>query len=65
MKCDYLIRVTEDAFLFHDGDENWLMHGLTFVPNKIKKLAKINNILAHQPWKIQGSDLDVLIFYKK
>jgi len=61
MRSDYLIRTIEDAFLFHGGDENWLLHGLSYVPNKIKKLARINNILAHQPWKIQGNDLNVNI----
>ena len=59
MRSDYLIRVTEDAFLFYGGDEDWLMHGLTYVPDKIKRLSKINNILAHQPWKIHGNDLNV------
>jgi len=64
MRCDYLIRSTEDAFLFYGGDESWLIHGLSIVPNKIKKLAKINNILAYQPWKIQGNDLSVNYYNK-
>ena len=65
MRSDYLIRVTEDAFLFYGGDENWLLHGLNYVPKKIQKLAKINNIMAHQPWKIHGNDLNVNKFVIK
>ncbi len=66
MKSDYLIRVSEDAFLFFGGDESWLMYGLSRVPEKLRRLGKINNILAHQPWKIRENDLEVLvIFYKK
>lgn len=63
MRCDYLIRVTEDAYLFYGGDETWLMHGINYVDDKIKKLGKINNILAHQPWKIHGKDLNVISYY--
>ena len=61
MKCDYLIRVAEDAFLFYGGDTNWLINGLDSVPEKLKRLGKINNILAHQPWKIKHNDLEVYI----
>jgi hypothetical protein len=61
MKCDYLIRVTEDAFIFNGGDETWLMYGLDFVPTKLQKLGRLNNILAHQPWKIHDNDINVLI----
>jgi len=59
MRCDYLIRVCEDAFLFYGGEEKWLMYGLDTVPEKLKRLGKINNILAHQPWKIRNNDLEV------
>lgn len=27
------------------------------VPEKIKKIGKINNILAHQPWKLLANDI--------
>jgi hypothetical protein len=42
------------------GDEEWIIHGLEATNNKLKKLSKINNILAHQPWKLTKKDLDEL-----
>jgi hypothetical protein len=57
MKCDYLYRVLEELFLETGGDEAWLIYGLDVVPEKIKKLAKFNNMLAHQPWKIIPDDI--------
>jgi len=59
MRCDYLIRVCEDAFLFYGGNVDWLIYGLSSIPEKLKRLGRINNILAHQPWKIKDNDLEV------
>ena len=57
MKNEYLTRLFEEEFLDNDGDVNWLIIGLNVVPNKLKKLASLNNILAHQPWNINIEEL--------
>jgi hypothetical protein len=59
MKCEYLYRMLEDNFLEYGGDESWLIYGLDVVPEKIANLARLNNILAHQPWKILTEDIKV------
>jgi len=57
IKCEFLFKHLEAEFLLNDGDENWLIYGLEAVPEKLRKLEKINNILAHQPWKLKESDI--------
>lgn len=56
-KCQFLFRHLESEFLLSGGDETWLILGLGAVPEKLRKLEKINNILAHQPWKLKETDL--------
>ena len=58
-KCDHLFRIIEEKFLESGGDESWLIFGLDVLPEKLKKLARFNNIFSHQPWKIKGDDLKV------
>lgn len=58
-KCDYLFNIIEEKFLESGGDESWLIFGLDVLPEKLKKLARFNNIFSHQPWKIKGDDLKV------
>ena len=57
MKSVFLFRHLEAEFLANGGDENWLISGLEVIPEKLRKLEKINNILAHQPWKLKEQDL--------
>jgi len=56
-KSEFLFRHLESEFLLNGGDETWLILGLEVVPEKLRKLEKINNILAHQPWKLKEIDL--------
>ena len=42
------------------GDVNWLVGGLVEVPEKLTKLSRVNNILAHQPWKLSKLELNVI-----
>lgn len=58
IRCEYLLKSLEIEFLLKNGDERWLQDGLSVVPEKIKKLEKINNILAHQPWKLKTQDIN-------
>jgi hypothetical protein len=60
MRSEYLFKTIEDAFLEVGGDEAWLIYGLDVIPEKLSKLSKINNLLAHQPWKIITEDIKVI-----
>ena len=61
-----MLRTLEEIFLSVGGDERWLIDGLNNVPEKLKKIGKINNILAHQPWKLTTNDIIVKdILYRK
>lgn len=62
-KSEYLLRILEERFLMSGGDKNWLITGLDIVPKKLKKLAKLVNIISHQPWKIIDEDLKVFNFF--
>jgi hypothetical protein len=53
MKSEYMLRTMEELFVSIGGDLSWLSKGLTVVPEKLSSLAKINNILAYQPWKFR------------
>ena len=55
-----LFRILEEDFLIYGGDNNWLIYGLDVVPNKIKKLAYFNELLCHQPWKINKNEIKIL-----
>lgn len=62
IKCEYLLKHLEQEFLLLDGDEDYLNFGLKFIPEKLQKLQKINNILAHQPWKLKVQDITVKLY---
>jgi hypothetical protein len=59
MRCDYLLKVLEENFLEAGGDESWLIHGLDVVPEKLARIGRINNMIAHQPWIILPDDIKV------
>lgn len=60
IRSEYLVRTLEELFLSVGGDEKWLIYGLEVVPEKLKRVGRINNILAHQPWKLSTSDIVVM-----
>jgi hypothetical protein len=60
----YLFKQLQEIFLIKGGDEDWLIYGLNSAPEKLKKLSKINNILAHQPWKLTTNDINELLTNK-
>lgn len=60
MKNEFLMRILEEQFLFVGGEEAWLIGGLNAVPNKLKSLSTINDILAHQPSKITAKIINEL-----
>ena len=62
MKCEFLFRHLEEEFLLNGGDEDWLVRGLEAVPEKLRKIDRINNIIAHQPWKLKENDILEIYF---
>mmetsp|Transcript_30714 Transcript_30714/g.70804 ORF Transcript_30714/g.70804 Transcript_30714/m.70804 type:complete len:547 (+) Transcript_30714:44-1684(+) len=57
--CTYLVRQQEVEFLMSGGDPTWLQ-GLEHVPEKLAKLAELNAILAHQPWRCSRQHIEDL-----
>lgn len=57
MKNDFLFRELEEEFLICGGDETWLIAGLNVVPSKLKNISTLNDLIAHQPWKVQAEDI--------
>jgi len=64
INCYYLFKHLQEMFLFKGGDEDWILLGLQAVPKKLQILSKVNNILAHQPWKLTTRDINELINIK-
>ena len=52
IRSEYLLRTLEEIFILQGGDESWIINGLKSVPEKIQNISKLNNIIAHQPWKL-------------
>ncbi|RIA99103.1 PA26 p53-induced protein [Glomus cerebriforme] len=59
-KCQYVVSKLTDDFLSHGGNRDWLQ-GLQHAPIKIRNLALLNSILAHQPWRLRVSHIGALI----
>lgn len=58
IRCDYLLSHYENEFLLSGGEISWLTDGLSAVPEKLALLADVNNVLAHQPWKLITKDIN-------
>lgn len=58
--CAYLVDVQGKEFLMSDGDPAWLA-GLSRAPRKLQNLARVNALLAHQPWLLTASHVEVLV----
>lgn len=63
IRSSYLLRHLQEQFLIKGGDEEWLLNGLTGskIPEKLSQLSRINNILAHQSWKLNTKDINQLL----
>ena len=50
--CEHLLEDFKNKFLILVGDNSWVEQGLKCkdIPENIKGIATINNILAHKPW---------------
>lgn len=58
-KCTYLVNMYEEDFLRHGGDQTWL-HGLAYIPSKLRAISDINKILAHRPWLLNKEHIEKL-----
>ena len=63
MKSHYLLKMLEEHFLEEGGDTAWLIGGLSAVPKRLQVLSLLNNIIAHQPWKISSEEIKNLKSY--
>lgn len=62
-QCSYLITLQKQEFLLQGGDQSWLK-GLNCIPQKLRNLYDINKILAHRPWLLKRSHIEVSnLFY--
>ena len=57
-QCAYLIDVQSTEFLLQGGDERWL-RGLDHAPQKLRDLYEINKLMAHRPWLISKTHIQV------
>jgi len=58
-KCQYVVSKLTDEFILAGGNIDWLQ-GLEHAPVKIRNLATLNTILAHQPWRLKASHIGAL-----
>ena len=66
IKSEYMLSFLENEFLLSGGELSWIIEGIKGnegVHKKLKQLANINNIIAHQPWKLQVKDIKDLLTY--
>ncbi|KAF3176170.1 Sestrin-1 [Orbilia oligospora] len=59
-KCQYFVSLLSRYFLDYGGNRTWL-RGLEYAPKKLQRLAKLNTLLAHQPWRLTHGDIQDLI----
>jgi sestrin len=57
-KCTYLVAQQEREFLLQNGQKSWL-HGVDFIPPKLKDLHELNKLLCHQPWLVNQNHIHV------
>lgn len=59
-QCSYLVALQKQEFILQGGDQSWL-NGLNCIPQKLRNLYDINKILAHRPWLLKRSHIEVSI----
>jgi hypothetical protein len=57
-QCSYLVKLHTTEFLLQGGDPQWLK-GLDNIPQKLKDLNEVNKLLAHRPWLINKTHIEV------
>lgn len=62
-QCSYLINLQKGEFILQGGDPSWL-RGLKSIPGKLQDLYEINKILAHRPWLLNKTHIEVSLLAK-
>ena len=57
-QCHVLLDPLKEEFLDTGGDARWL-DGLQHVPKKLADLNEVNKLLAHRPWLLNKSHIEV------
>lgn len=57
IQSEYMLYYLENEFLLSGGEVDWLVYGLSKAPEKLQQLGRVNNIIAHQPWKFNLKEL--------
>lgn len=68
VKSEYMLSFLENEFLLTGGEISWIIEGIksSTMHKKLKELFNINNLIAHQPWKLQVKDIkDMLVYWTK
>ncbi|KAF9429227.1 Sestrin-1 [Entomortierella beljakovae] len=58
--CQYMVSMMKLDYLSSGGDPLWL-NGLQFTTQKIRNLAKLNGLMAHQPWLLRTRHIQELV----
>ncbi|KAF9978809.1 Sestrin-1 [Actinomortierella ambigua] len=58
--CQYLVSMMKLDYLTSGGDPTWL-NGLAQTTQKIRNLAKLNSLMAHQPWRLKPRHIHELV----
>lgn len=59
-KCEWLVNWQEREFVMNGGNVRWL-DGLDYIPQKLRSLLEVNQILSHQPWLLTKDHIAVSI----
>lgn len=59
-QCSYLVQLQRQEFLAQGGDKSWLK-GLQNIPQKLRNLYEVNKLLAHRPWLLNKSHIQVSV----
>ena len=57
-QCTYLIHLHEEDFILQNGDPEWLK-GTQYIPKKLRNLLELNKLMAHRPWLINKTHIEV------
>ncbi|KAI8360608.1 PA26 p53-induced protein-domain-containing protein [Mortierella sp. GBAus27b] len=58
--CQYMVSMMKLDYLTSGGDPTWL-NGLQYTTQKIRNLAKLNGLMAHQPWLLKPRHIQELV----
>ncbi|KAG0297963.1 Sestrin-1 [Dissophora globulifera] len=58
--CQYMVSMMKLDYLTSGGDPTWL-NGLAFTTQKIRNLAKLNGLMAHQPWLLKPRHIQEIV----